>query len=500
MNTPAPLPDFAPDAPENPEGPVLETAPHNLEAEQALLGALLYDNEIYNRISDWLKPDHFYDPVHQRLYETVSGLIAGGALADAVVLKSHFERDSGLAEIGGATYLAFLLDAAADNAAAMEYGKIIYDLALRRDLIRIGDGVSSTAVTERDTQARDLIERAEGELYQLAEQGSVSRGFVSFKDALAESVATAAAAYERDGGLSGVSSGLRELDEKLGGLHRSDLIILAGRPSMGKSALATNIAFDVAKNYRFETLPDGSKKTTSGGVVGLFSLEMSAEQLATRLIAEYTGIPGYMIRQGNIDKAQYEEIRDAVLEIQSMPLFIDDTGGLPIGSLAARARRLKRQHGLDLIVVDYLQLVTSSKSGGSDSRVQEVSEVTQNLKALAKELNVPVIALSQLSRQVENREDKKPQLSDLRESGSIEQDADVVMFVYREAYYKEREKPREDTPEYLAWEEEFRRIERLAEVIIGKQRHGAIGTAKLHFDGARTKFSDLDERYDNGSY
>ena len=254
----------------------------------------------------------------------------------------------------------------------------------------------------------------------------------------------------------------------------------------------------MAKNYEFEIQPDGTKKTTNGGVVGFYSLEMSAEQLATRLIADYTGIPGYMIRQGTIDATQYEEIRDAVLEIQGLPLYIDDTGGLPISALAARARRLKRTHGLDLIVVDYLQLVTSSKSG--EGRVQEISDVTQNLKALAKELNVPVIALSQLSRQVEQREDKKPQLSDLRESGSIEQDADVVMFVYREAYYKEREKPREDTPEYLAWEEEFRRIEKLAEVIIGKQRHGAIGTAKVAFDGARTKFSDIDTRFEDSAH
>ena len=308
---------------------------------------------------------------------------------------------------------------------------------------------------------------------------------------------SASAAYERDGGLAGISSGLNELDRKLGGLHPSDLIILAGRPSMGKTSLATNIAFNIAKAYQYEEQPDGSKKTVRGGVVGFYSLEMSAEQLATRLIADHTSIPGYMIRQGTIDAAQYEEIRDGVLEIQALPLFIDDTGGLPISALAARARRLKRTHGLDIIIVDYLQLITSSRARAGASRVEEVSEVTQNLKALAKELNVPIIALSQLSRQVENRDDKKPQLSDLRESGSIEQDADVVLFVYREAYYKEREKPREDTPEYLAWEEEFRRIEKVAEVIIGKQRHGPIGSAKLAFDGMLTKFTDLETRYDD---
>ena len=476
----------------------LETAPHNLEAEQAFLGALLYDNEVFYRVADWLKPGHFYDPVHGRIFETASDLIGRGSLADAVVLKTQFDRDDGLREIGGTTYLAILIESAANNSAATEYARIIYELALRRELIRIGDELSTTAGTDAETQPRKLIEAVEQQLFNLAESGSVSRGFVSFKQALTESVETAAAAYERDGGLSGISSGLKALDEKLGGMHPSDLIILAGRPSMGKTALATNIAFDVARNYKTEDQPDGSKKTVNGGVVGFFSLEMSAEQLAMRLIADYTGIPGYMIRQGTIDATQYEEIRDAVLEIQSLPLYIDDTGGLPIGALAARARRLKRTHGLDLIIVDYLQLVTSSKNRPGDSRVQEVSEVTQNLKALAKELEVPVIALSQLSRNVENREDKKPQLSDLRESGSIEQDADVVLFVYREAYYKEREKPREDTPEYLAWEEEFRRIEKLAEVVIGKQRHGAIGTAKLAFDGARTKFSDLDIRFEDG--
>lgn len=474
-----------------------DTAPHNLEAEQAFLGALLYDNELFHRVADWLKPGHFYDPVHGRIFETASDLIGRGSLADAVVLKTHFERDDGLREIGGTTYLAVLMEGAVSGNAAIEYAKIIYELALRRELIRIGHDLANAASADAEIQARQLIQDIEQQLYNLAEEGSASRGFVSFKQALAESVESASAAYERDGGLAGISTGLTELDRKLGGMHPSDLIILAGRPSMGKTSLATNIAFNVAKAYQYEDQPDGTRKTVRGGVVGFYSLEMSAEQLATRLIADHTGIPGYMIRQGTIDATQYEEIRDGVLQIQSLPLYIDDTGGLPISALAARARRLKRTHGLDLIVVDYLQLVTASRARAGGSRVEEVSEVTQNLKAIAKELNVPVLALSQLSRQVENRDDKKPQLSDLRESGSIEQDADVVLFVYREAYYKEREKPREDTPEYLAWEEEFRRIEKVAEVIIGKQRHGPIGSAKLAFDGMLTKFTDLETRYDD---
>ena len=475
----------------------VETAPHNLDAEQAFLGALLYDNELFHRVADWLKPEHFYDPVHGRIFDTASDLIGRGSLADAVVLKTQFDKDDGLREIGGTTYLAVLMEGAVSGNAAIEYAKIIYELALRRELIRIGNDLANAAGQDAEIQARALIQDIEQQLYNLAEEGSASRGFVSFKQALAESVESASAAYERDGGLAGISSGLNELDRKLGGLHPSDLIILAGRPSMGKTSLATNIAFNIAKAYQYEEQPDGTKKTVRGGVVGFYSLEMSAEQLATRLIADHTSIPGYMIRQGTIDAAQYEEIRDGVLEIQALPLFIDDTGGLPISALAARARRLKRTHGLDIIIVDYLQLITSSRARAGASRVEEVSEVTQNLKALANELNVPIIALSQLSRQVENREDKKPQLSDLRESGSIEQDADVVLFVYREAYYKEREKPREDTPEYLAWEEEFRRIEKVAEVVIGKQRHGPIGSAKLAFDGMLTKFTDLETRYED---
>ena len=487
----------------HPDDTGAESAPHNIEAEQAFLGALMYDNEVLHRVSDWLRADHFYDPVHGRIFQAISDRIQRGALADAIVLKTDFERDGGLKEIGGASYLALLLESASDSVAAVEYAQLIYDLALRRALIRVSAELSHEATEATpETHARHLIESAERKLFELAETGGNQRGFISFKDALTESVEMAAAAYEREGGLSGISSGLKAMDAKLGGLHSSDLIILAGRPSMGKTALATNIAFSIARAYQYQTLPDGSKKTESGGVVGFFSLEMSAEQLATRLIADYTGIPGYQIRRGDIDPAQYEEIRDAVLDIQSLPFYIDDTGGLSIGALCARARRLKRLHGLDVIVVDYLQLVTASASKASQGRVQEVSEVTQALKALAKELSVPVIALSQLSRQGEQREDKKPQLADLRESGSIEQDADVVMFVYREAYYKEREKPTEGTPEYLAWEEEFRQIERNAEVIIGKQRHGPIGTVELAFDGARTKFSDriTDDRYEGLSH
>ena len=473
--------------------------PHNIEAEQAFLGALLYDNEVYYRVADWMRAEHFYDPVHARIYEAASNLIRNGALADAVVLKSRFERDEGLKEVGGAVYLAELMRESPDPASALEYGRLIFDLAMRRALISLGQGMALRASeAEMDADGRVLIEQAERDLFALAENGAVSKGFEGFGVALAESLEMAEAAYKRGGGLSGTSSGLKSLDAKLGGLHPSDLIILAGRPSMGKTALATNIAFSVARSYQAEEQTDGSVKTVEGGVVGFFSLEMSREQLATRLLADYTGISSYHIRQGKIDQVQFQDINDAVADIAEIPLHIDDTGGISIGALTARARRLKRTHGLDLLVVDYLQLITSSSARKSDNRVQEVSEITQALKALAKELNIPVIALSQLSRQVEQRDDKKPQLADLRESGSIEQDADVVMFVYREAYYHERAEPKEGTEEHIKWENELRDLRNKADVLIGKQRHGPIGAVKVAFDPERVKFSDLDEtgRYD----
>jgi replicative DNA helicase len=362
---------------------------------------------------------------------------------------------------------------------------------MRRELIKIGGEVAAKATTgEDDKTAREMIEEAEQQLYSLAESGTASTGFVDFAVALHGAIDMAAEAYSRDGGLAGVSTGLIDLDQKLGGLHPSDLLILAGRPSMGKTALATNIAFHIARNFAWEPQPDGTKKTVNGGVVAFFSLEMSPEQLAMRLLAEVSGVSSDRLRKGEIDASEFGRVRDAALEVQEAPLFIDATGGLSISKLAARARRLKRSSGLDVIVVDYLQLVTAG-DGKTDNRVQEVSAITQGLKALAKELSVPVIALSQLSRQVENREDKRPQLSDLRESGSIEQDADVVMFVYRESYYLSRAEPREGTEDHLKWQEDMDRLRGTAEVVIGKQRHGPIGTVKLSFNEDLTKFGNL---------
>jgi replicative DNA helicase len=464
--------------------------PSNIEAEQALLGALLFDNAAYERLSDQLQSRHFYEPFHQRLFAAMEEHIRKGMLAEPIVLMERFRQDAAFQELGGLRYLADLVDRAPPAANAADYGRLIYDLALRRDLIRIGGEIAAVAGADGELPARDQIEQAEQSLYTLAETGQASTGFVSFSDALSSAIEHAAEAFSRDGGLSGISTGLIDLDRMLGGLHPSDLVILAARPSMGKTALATNIAFNVAKNYAYDILPDGTRKTSSGGVVAFYSLEMSADQLAARVLAEVSGVPSDRVRKGEIDASEFAQVREAAQEIAASPLFIDDTGGLSISKLTARARRLKRQQGLDLIVVDYLQLVTGG-DGRSDNRVQEVSMITQGLKALAKELAVPVLALSQLSRQVENREDKKPQLSDLRESGSIEQDADMVLFVYREAYYLGRAEPREGTPEHLTWQEEMDKVHNVAEVIIGKQRHGPIGNVKLHFNADLTKFGNL---------
>lgn len=485
----------------DPQGSEIEEkdlTPHSREAEQALLGAMLYDNEVYHRISSIVQASHFYNPVHKRIFQSASDLIEHGKLADAIVLKNRFSQDETLVDIGGVEYLALLLESAPTGAAAPEYAKLIFDLALRRDLIRLGGEIKSAAEDpDSEEDAQKQITAAEMQLYSLAETGAVQSGFVSFDKALLESIDMTTAAFTRGAGLSGMSTGLRDLDKQLGGLHSSDLIILAGRPSMGKTSLAANIAFNVAKAYQTEKDENGLEQTVSGGKVGFFSLEMSSEQLATRLLAEQSEVPSNKIRKGDITQNQYEDVREAAEVIQKIPLYIDDTGGLTIGALSARARRLKRMAGLDFIIVDYLQLLSGSGKH-SDNRVQEVTQITMGLKSLAKELDVPILALAQLSRQVEQRDDKKPQLSDLRESGSIEQDADVVMFVYRAEYYLSRMEPREGTEEHLKWQDEMTDLHAKAEVIVGKQRHGPIGVVPLAFTAELTKFSDLiDDRYEN---
>ena len=465
--------------------------PHSIEAEQQLLGAILTNNDLFDRVASIVRADHFYDPVHARIFETASARIAKNSLASPVTLKAFMEDDSGLAELGGPAYLVRLAGAAISSFAVRDYAEMIYDLAIRRELITVGNDIAAKAARiDVDSEPKEQIVDAEQKLYALAEQGQTEQGFQSFLTAVTNAVKVANAAYQREGGLAGVSTGLIDMDKKLGGLHRSDLLILAGRPSMGKTSLATNVAFNIARAYKKGIIASGEEGAIDGGVVGFFSLEMSAEQLATRILSEVAEIPSNQIRRGNFTESEFRRIVDAAKELEAAPLFIDDTPALPISQLAARARRLKRTHGLDALFIDYLQLVRGT--GRSENRVNEISEITMGLKAIAKELDIPVIALSQLSRQVENREDKRPQLSDLRESGSIEQDADVVMFVFREEYYKEREKPGDHELDKMGiWQEEMERLHGKAEVVIGKQRHGPIGTVELSFEGQFTRFGNL---------
>jgi replicative DNA helicase len=476
------------------------TPPHNNEAEQALLGAILVNNNAYHRVSEFLLSEHFADAVHGRIYGATGKLIERGQVANPVTLKNLFDQDGALAEIGGAAYLARLAAAVVTIINAEDYGRTIHDLFLRRQLITLGEDVVNDAFRhDLDHAAERQIETAEQRLFELAESGQMEGGFQAFQSALSDAIVVAEAAFKRSGRITGVATGFIDLDKKLGGLHPSDLIILAARPSMGKTSLATNIAFNAAKAYRAAKSEDGRTIAEDGAVIGFFSLEMSAEQLATRILSEESGVPSDRIRRGDVGNEDFEKFVQASRHLAEMPLFIDDTPALTIASLRTRARRLKRQKGLDLIVVDYLQLMQGNRDGrGAENRVQEISEITRGLKSIAKELNVPVVALSQLSRAVENREDKRPMLADLRESGSIEQDADVVMFIFREEYYVGRAEPmrRPDEPDDKfndrcdRWAKDVERVAGLAEIIVAKQRHGPIGTVKLRFEGKITKFDN----------
>ncbi|MGB2932149.1 MAG: replicative DNA helicase [Methyloceanibacter sp.] len=471
------------------ETPTFRAPPHNLEAEQALLGAILVNNEACDRVSSFLKAEHFFDPLHGRIYDHAAKLIWAGKRATPITLKTFFQAEEPVGELTVPQYLGRLAANATTIINAEDYGRTIYDLAIRRDLIQIGEDMVNVAFDAPiDAPPAVQIEDTEQKLYELAETGKYGSGFEPFTTALTDAIDMAANAYRRDGGLSGLATGFNDLDQRMGGLQASDLIIVAGRPSMGKTALATNIAYHVARAY---TRDPESEKALDGAVVGFFSLEMSAEQLATRIIAEQSYIPSERIRRGRIEADEFDRIVEASQELQNLPLYIDQTGGITVAQLAARARRLKRQRDVGLIVVDYLQLLSGSSRRASEGRVQEVSEITTGLKALAKELHVPVLALSQLSRQVENREDKRPQLADLRESGSIEQDADVVLFVFREEYYVERRQPRENTEEHKQWQTEMELVTGKADVIIGKQRHGPTGTVRLQFAPEYTRFSNL---------
>ncbi len=467
-------------------------APSNIEAEQALLGAILVNNDAFYRVSDFLKPVHLHEPLHRKIFEVAGDIIRMGKTANPVTIKTFLPSDEKVGDLTMAQYLARLAAEAVTIINAEDYGRAIYDLALRRSLITIGEDMVNIAFdAPLDMPPQNQIEDAERRLFELAETGRYDGGFQSFNDAVALAIDMAGAAYQRDGHLSGISTGITALDLRMGGLQQSDLIILAGRPGMGKTSLATNIAYNIAAAYEADPQPDGTIKAKNGGIVGFYSLEMSSEQLATRIISEQTEVSSSKIRRGEITEPDFEKLVACSQMMQKIPLYIDQTGGISIAQLAARARRLKRQRGLDLLVIDYVQLMTGSKRAG-DNRVQEITEITTGLKALAKELNVPVIALSQLSRQVESREDKRPQLSDLRESGSIEQDADVVLFVFREEYYVKNEEPRDEfDPKYEEWKQRFDKVKGSADVIVAKQRHGPTGTVRLAFQAEFTRFSDL---------
>ncbi|KQW79731.1 replicative DNA helicase [Brevundimonas sp. Root1279] len=469
--------------------------PVNIEAEQSLLGALLYDNAVFERLPEKLRGAHFYEPFHQRLFDAITAAAAGGRSADPTLLADNFASDPGFTDFGGLAYLYRLVDAAPPPSRAPEYARAVYDLAVRRDLIRIGGEIVAEAA-DPAMSAEEHVSKAEGALFGLAEAGEQAKGVATFAEALDGALAQAEAAYKRDGQLTGLATDLSDLDQKLGGLHPSDLLILAGRPSMGKTALATNIAFNVARSYKAVVDPETQeRRTVAGGRVFFGSLEMSKEQLALRIVSDRAGVSNDKIRKGLINETEFRRLKDAQAELRDIPLHIDETGGINIARLCAKARRHARKHGLDLIVVDYLQLITTDHSKGGN-RVQEVSQITGALKALAKELNVPIIALSQLSRQVESRDDKRPMLSDLRESGSIEQDADCVMFVYREEYYLSRSEPKEGTDAHMKWIEALDQCRNQAEVIVGKQRHGPIGTVRLSFDSDTTRFGNLAREQD----
>ena len=453
--------------------------PNNIEAEQSVIGSILVTNEIFDEISTIISNINFYDPMHQKIYTAIESLIYKGMLANPITLKNYFEDEKD--DLDVPEYLVKITKFSTSVRQAIEYSKIIYDMYVRRELIKISEQtIDSAKLNDLDTNGQNIIENSERLLFDLAEKGSFNSSLVKFDDAMKQTIEMASAAYKNEGGIVGVPTGLRDLDDKLGGLHRSDLVIIAGRPSMGKTSLATNIAFNAAKNIQ-----DNGKKSS----IAFFSLEMSSEQLSTRILSEQARIGSNDIRRGRISDEQFDQFLETSKNIAELPLFIDETPAISIAAMSNRARRIKRLHGLDMVIVDYIQLMRGT-TYNKDGRVQEISQITQGLKAIAKELGVPVLALSQLSRQVEQRDNHQPQLADLRESGSIEQDADVVMFVYREGYYLSRTEPREATVEHAEWQAKMNEVAHLAEIIIGKQRHGPIGKVILEFEERFTKFKD----------
>ena len=455
--------------------------PNNIEAEQAVIGSILVSNDIFDDVGIIIDNKKFYDPVHQKIFAAIENLISKGMLANPITLKNYFENDNSLAELEGHEYLVKLTKFSTTIRQAIEYSKIVYDMHIRRELIKISETMTENASNKiLDLPGNKIIEDSERLLFNLAEKGSFNTSFIKFDQALNYTIEMASNAFKNEEGIVGVPTGLTDLDDRLGGMHNSDLLIIAGRPSMGKTALATNIAFHAAKKLQ-------EKGTKSS--IAFFSLEMSSEQLSTRILAEQSRIKSNDIRRGRISEEQFDKFIETSKNISELPLYIDETPAISIAAMSNRARRIKRLYGLDLVVVDYIQLMSAANT--RDGRVQEISEITKGLKALAKELSVPVLALSQLSRAVEHRDIKKPQLSDLRESGSIEQDADVVMFVYREAYYLEKLEPRPATVEHAEWQAKMNEVSNLAEIIIGKQRHGPTGNINVEFEAMFTKFRDI---------
>ena len=460
--------------------------PCNIEAEQAVIGSILISNDIYDEISPIIDAQKFFDPIHVKIFTTIEILISKGLLANPITLKNYFENNEGLKELGGHDYLIKITKLATSVKQAIDYANIVQEMHVRRELIKISESVlyQASSSAEIETSGEEMIQNTEKSLFDLAERGHFNRSFIKFDRALKQTIEMAESAHKNEGGIVGVPTGLTDLDSRLGGMHKQDLVIIAGRPSMGKTALATNIAFHAAKNI---------EKKESKSTVAFFSLEMSSEQLSTRILSEQSRIRSNDIRRGRVTEHEFEKFIETSKNISDLPLYIDETPAITIAAISNRSRRIKRLFGLELIVVDYIQLMRSI--GKKEyNRVQEISEITQGLKALAKELDVPVLALSQLSRQVELRDNKKPQLSDLRESGSIEQDADVVMFVYREAYYLESKEPTLGSIEHAEWQQKMDEVSRLAEIIIGKQRHGPTGNVKVEFEGMYTKFKDLENK------
>ena len=460
--------------------------PCNIEAEQALIGSILVSNDIYDEISSIVDVKKFFDPIHAKIFSTIDMLIAKGLLANPITLKNYFENNEGLKELGGQEYLINITKFSTSAKQAIDYANIVHEMHVRRELIKISESVLNDASSNNEvtSSGEEMIQNAEKSLFDLAERGHFNRSFLKFESALKQTIEMARSAYQSEEGIVGVPTGLTDLDSRLGGLHKQDLIIIAGRPSMGKTALATNIAFHAAKNI---------EKKNSKSTVAFFSLEMSSEQLSTRILSEQSRIKSNDIRRGRVSESEFEKFIETSKNIFDLPLYIDETPAITIAAISNRSRRIKRLFGLELVVVDYIQLMRSS--GKKEyNRVQEISEITQGLKALAKELDVPVLALSQLSRQVEQRDNKKPQLSDLRESGSIEQDADVVMFVYREAYYLENKEPTPGSIEHAEWRQKMDEVSRLAEIMISKQRHGPTGNVKVEFEAMYTKFKDLENQ------